>query len=177
MDLPFYNESFSSLFDCNEHLDNTPDDCNYDYSDVNSVNNIPLSYSQSHGINIDNANVSDNGSNNLNIAKVLPLYIPFSINDFNPSCDIQDLDNHFQDMQNECIKILHINIRSLSQNYIKLNILINNLKHKPDVITLSETWIPANQTKLFPMDGYDLHLSPRIGKKRRWSRCVYSTKT
>ena len=68
---------------------------------------------------------------------------------------------------------MHNNIRSLSQNYIKLNILINNLKNKPDVISLSETWISSNQSKLFPIEGYDLHLSPRLGNKKGGGVGVY----
>jgi len=61
--------------------------------------------------------------------------------------------------------ILHLNARSLLKNFTKLEIFISTLRRKPDVITVSETWLKHTQEKLCTLMGYHFVSRPRI--KRR----------
>ena len=57
--------------------------------------------------------------------------------------------------KNSNISVLNLNIRSLNQNFEKLEILLTQLNFNPDVIGVTETWITDNREFLYTLDGYD----------------------
>ncbi len=60
----------------------------------------------------------------------------------------------FKSKNHDVLSILVINIRSLNRNFIKLKNLLNELKVKPTVITVSETWITDQKPFLYTLDNY-----------------------
>ena len=62
-----------------------------------------------------------------------------------------EINTHF----NNSLIIIHVNVRSLNKNFDKLYELITEMKIKPDVIGLTETWI--NKTRPFTnsLPGYN----------------------
>ena len=51
--------------------------------------------------------------------------------------------------QNKIFSLLHTNISSLTANFENLEILLENLNHKFDIIALTETWNPEEKSKIF----------------------------
>ena len=62
------------------------------------------------------------------------------------------------------ISVLSINIRSLNANFSKLELLLDQLKFKPDIISVGETWINHNKIFLFSLKGYNFINKPCDGK-------------
>lgn len=52
--------------------------------------------------------------------------------------------------------ILHVNVRSLNANYQNLEILVNSLDIKPDVIVCTETW-NLDYYRYYQLDDYTIH--------------------
>ena len=46
-----------------------------------------------------------------------------------------------------------------------MKILLSNIHNKPDIIALSETWIPTKDTKFYSIVGYNFVLLPRSNKR------------
>ena len=55
--------------------------------------------------------------------------------------------------------MLHINIRSLPKNHEALELFISQLRHKPLIIMVTETWVGASTPNTFPISNYKLELS------------------
>ena len=73
----------------------------------------------------------------------------YSINKFNLLCKNKQ---NF----NNCLKIIHFNIRGLNKNFDNLVTFLSSLEHSFDVITLSECHISnTNCDNRFKIDGYD----------------------
>ena len=55
-----------------------------------------------------------------------------------------------------CFSLLHTNIQSLNHNFEQLEILINSLEYKFDIIALSEVWCPDDKLTFNPgiLQGY-----------------------
>ena len=53
------------------------------------------------------------------------------------------------------LSVLSINIRRLNKNFIKLELLLDQLKFKPDIISVGETWINHKKTFLYSLKGYN----------------------
>ena len=68
---------------------------------------------------------------------------------------------HVQQVQNPFLSILHLNIRSLPANHLKLGILIQTIGFRFDVIAISETWLSGNNFFSFPIPGYNFISSHR----------------
>ena len=64
---------------------------------------------------------------------------------FNKSCNI-----------NSNLLVVHVNISSLPKNFDALEHFILNLKIKPYVILVSETWLDNAHAASFALDGYSL---------------------
>ena len=62
------------------------------------------------------------------------------------------------------LSVLSINIRSLNKNFIKLELLLDQLKFKPDIISVGETWINHKKTFLYSLKGYNFIDEPCDGK-------------
>ena len=73
--------------------------------------------------------------------------------------------------------IMHINIRSISQNFDELVIYINALKSKPSIICLSEAWIRKDfNCDLFKLNEYSPMLY-KHGKSRNEGVILYIHQT
>lgn len=58
----------------------------------------------------------------------------------------------------ELFKVMHVNIRSINCNFNSLLVLLNRLKHRLDLIVLSECWL--SKSPCIPsLDGFNLHAS------------------
>jgi hypothetical protein len=62
--------------------------------------------------------------------------------------------------------LLNLNSRSLNSNFDKLKLLLSNFMHKPDIITISETWIQENHLlKAYNIENYNFISIPRNNKR------------
>lgn len=59
------------------------------------------------------------------------------------------------------LKIFSLNIRSLRQHYDELNIFLNNLSFKYNIIVLTEVWVKNGEENRYCIPGYDMHLQQR----------------
>ena len=59
---------------------------------------------------------------------------------FNNYCDYYDVDEFIALEKEKTFSIFHTNISSLSANHKNLQILLSNLQHNFDIISLTETW-------------------------------------
>ena len=66
----------------------------------------------------------------------------------------------FKSMKQNSLSVLVINIRSLNKNFPKLKILLHEIKIKPTVIIVSETWITDTKPFLFTLDDYNFFNKP-----------------
>ncbi len=58
-------------------------------------------------------------------------------------------------VHNKSFTVLYINIRSLNNNFDKLEYLIDNMKIKPDIIGVSETWLTCDRPFTKALAGYN----------------------
>jgi exonuclease III len=56
---------------------------------------------------------------------------------------------------NDCLKIIHVNIRSISKNFNQLTAYLCTLKIKYDIIILTETWLSNDTSSLYCIPDYD----------------------
>ena len=66
--------------------------------------------------------------------------------------DTTELNNK---LGNKSFVILHVNVRSMSENINKLEVFINLLNNKPAVIVCSETWT-IHHIEFFHLSGYKI---------------------
>ena len=87
----------------------------------------------------------------------------YNLNDelsFNEVAEINDNQNFSKSE----LLILHVNIRSIRKNFIKLEAMINSFISKPDVIICSESWL-IDDIKFVNLTGYNrLDNNSRINK-------------
>ena len=55
----------------------------------------------------------------------------------------------------ENLSIINVNIRSLKKNYSKLTTFLSQLKFKPKIITVTETWLRVEHEKILRIKGYN----------------------
>lgn len=78
--------------------------------------------------------------------------------------DVQKFANHIKPLNSsKCLSVLHVNIASLRKHIDDFNILLNDLKHKFDIIAIIETRIQDNNAK-FNLDGYSFDHMPTKSK-------------
>lgn len=63
-----------------------------------------------------------------------------------------------------CVSLLHINIRSLPKNFENLKILLASINHKFSIIALSETWLKTTPHSYYSLPGYELVVNNRHGR-------------
>ena len=71
--------------------------------------------------------------------------------------DIEQYNKSFPVQNNQILSVLHINIRSINKNGNEMKVLISSLKHQPDIIALSESFLDSDsisQTHLPNYTGY-----------------------
>ena len=66
--------------------------------------------------------------------------------------------------EQDCVTVMHVNCRSLNANFDNLLALILNLKRKPTVIAVSETWTKIDTESLFVLPGYTFTCKSRVTK-------------
>lgn len=57
------------------------------------------------------------------------------------------------------LSMIHVNIRSLPKNIDKLELLINQLPTKPNIILVSETWLDDSLAQSYCLPGFRLETS------------------
>ena len=75
------------------------------------------------------------------------------------SCDyhLEDSFNNMisrLDITNECLSLLHMNIRSMPKNMNKFENYLELLNHKFSIIGITETWLKESTKQLYSLDGY-----------------------
>jgi hypothetical protein len=97
----------------------------------------------------------------------------------NPNCEYSTVENiNLWLTYPSSFSILHINARSLNSNIDKIRQLLQLFNQKPDVITISETWLlPSQPTNLIVIDNYNLISVPRPSKKRGGGVAIYVNST
>ena len=79
--------------------------------------------------------------------------------------------------------IIHVNIRSLPKNFDSLQQLVNNLKNKPHVILVTETWLENGSLDAYKLKNYNLEATSQIDFRGKGAAMyidtslVYSRKT
>ena len=76
---------------------------------------------------------------------------------------VEPKDNIFESLNNNEINIIHINIRSICENFEALQRFLSEFNYKFDVIALSETWLKSKfNIEDYALDGYKTpHLQNR----------------
>lgn len=77
--------------------------------------------------------------------------------DFNDICKYFELDSYnssFSTGDDSSLNIIHFNIRNLVSNRDELEVCLSQLKRKPDVIALSETWLDKYNKSTINFQGY-----------------------
>lgn len=75
---------------------------------------------------------------------------------------------------NSNLRILYTNIRSLKAHYDDLLLALQNLPEKRyDIIALSETWIPEEHARLYPLQGYKLFIQARNDGRKSGGVILY----
>ena len=97
---------------------------------------------------------------------MMPEQLPNPHNfNFHSYCSIDDLNSVFFYSSNTQLKIISLNCRSLAKSFIKLKILLQTISNRPELIALSETWISANDSNFYSIQGYNLILIPRPDRR------------
>ena len=81
--------------------------------------------------------------------------------------EIDEVDKELP-LNNYAYKAMHFNIRSLNENFHKLQLLLHNLaetKFDIDFLLLCETFMNDNNSKMFNLSGYS-----KVEKHRKFSR-------
>ena len=79
--------------------------------------------------------------------------------------------------KNNSLSILSINARSLNCNIDKIKVLLSHFILKPDIISLSETWLQKNNSlSLLQLESYDLISVPRDSKTKGGGVAIYVEK-
>jgi len=79
--------------------------------------------------------------------------------------------------KNNSLSILSINARSLNCNIDKIKVLLSHFILKPDIISLSETWLQKNNSlSLLQLESYDLISVPRDSKTKGGGVAIYVKK-
>ena len=81
---------------------------------------------------------------------------------------ISDLMNELKEAANQHTipyTVMGVNIQSLNANFIHLQTMLNSLAYKPNIIAVSETWIPDELSDLYSLDGY-INISENKDKKK-----------
>ena len=77
--------------------------------------------------------------------------------DFNEISKYYDLDSYnkiFPTANSDILSVIHLNIRNIRSNFNELESILSALKHPPDVIALSETWLNATTQLNTHVAGY-----------------------
>ena len=132
------NSEFMSLFaNC---------DSNMEQFDLNSV----LSSKHLHSVNDDMTSLSSILINSSNLHNTV--YITTE--------EINNL--HFLPAN---LSVLQLNCRSIKKNFNSIKHFLLNFNNKPDIISLSETWLkPSDKINTFAIAGYTLISVPRLHK-------------
>ena len=74
---------------------------------------------------------------------------------FNNELHFNELEevNKNEEILKSALLILHINIRSIKKNISKIEIIINRLVHKPDIVICSEAWL-KEKNQFVDIPGY-----------------------
>ena len=76
--------------------------------------------------------------------------------DFNCISEYHDIFSYnklFSGNQNN-LSIIHMNARSLSKNYDRINAFLSSLTLSPDIIAITETWLNDTNKYLYQFPGY-----------------------
>ena len=84
---------------------------------------------------------------------------------FIPLCSIDDFRKNLSNSDISDLSILQLNCRSLAKNFSKIQTLLSHCSKKPNLIALSETWIPSSSKNLYVLNDYNLILVPRLNKR------------
>ena len=76
------------------------------------------------------------------------------------SCQYNDLKTFNQCFHNASdLFVLHLNIRSLQKNFDEFQSLIDNMKNKPHVILVTESWLDPSLSQSYMLKNYRLEVS------------------
>lgn len=68
----------------------------------------------------------------------------------------QSVIQFYQSTNHNNVRIIHINIRSIRQNFGLFQALLNLLNNEMDIIILSEIWIKKQEIKLYNIPDYHM---------------------
>ena len=89
--------------------------------------------------------------------------------DFDEICkyyDIEQYNTSFPDHNKDILSIMHFNIRSITKNANEMSSIISTLKHQPDIIAISESFLDSNSVSKFHLPNYVGYHSARALQKR-----------
>ena len=70
----------------------------------------------------------------------------------------------FSQVENDSLKVFHLNIRSFSSNILQFDHLLRLISHKIDIIILSEAWINNVETYKSFFQDYEMYFSGKINR-------------
>jgi len=122
---------------------------------------------------IDALNISNIINDNLNIDNDIDLPNLNSIFDVN--CNYSStLDISSWSSFPNSFSILNINARSLNTNFDQIKVLLSYFDNKPDIITVSETWLQSTTPlQPFALINYNIISVPRHNRKRGGGVAIY----
>ena len=87
----------------------------------------------------------------------------------------QEAHDDLQIMKSENFSILHLNIRSLNKNFEDFELFLSSLKHKFNVICLSETWAKdyVVRNTEFHLPNYNVIHQQRTSNKQGGGVCIF----
>ena len=94
------------------------------------------------------------------------MYDHLDYNEMSKYYDIEQYNKSMPTYNEKLLSIMHFNIRSLVTNGDEMVSLIETFNHKPDIITLSETFLDSNSIMDFTLQNYQSFHSVRESEKR-----------
>ena len=80
--------------------------------------------------------------------------------------DIEQYNKSFPMYNKDILSVLHLNIRSVNKNGDEMSSIISSLKHQPDIIAISESFLDSNSVSHFSLPNYLGYHSTRDVQKR-----------
>ena len=90
----------------------------------------------------------------LGMITINEMYDHANFNEISKYYDLGSYNEIFPSENDDILSVVHLNIRNVCSNLNELEAILNQMKHPPDVIAMSETWLNATTQLNTHVAGY-----------------------
>ena len=96
----------------------------------------------------------DDDFDNIGRIRINEIFSNMDVNEIPKYFDLKSYNSTSSDNEPSTFRVIHFNIRNLLINKDELESLLSMMKHTPDVICLSETWLDSASDSNVKLDGF-----------------------